>query len=225
MNKSTDSIKYLVETVIRFNQKYPKSAFVGIHGDQEPKNKKSYTDLLENMQKDQAVVNNNLNSTILISQALRPAWIRESITWKGTSKTMNEHILDTINHAALMCYHQNIKVINKWSDSVIKIATEKQKKVSIGFEVNNLYNAWPSADLETWWEKITKEPATTRFKVNQKDQILTFEEAMRDTQKRLSSEKSFDKMVIHSYSGYFEHWFGQATRDYILSLPTKSYEK
>ena len=118
-----------------------------------------------------------------------------------------EHILDTINHAALMCYHQNIKVIDKWSDSVISLANEKKKKVAIGFEVNNLYNAWPSADLETWWEEIHEKPLTTRFKINKKYQTLTFEEAMRDTQKRLSEEKSFDKMVIHSYSGYFEHWF------------------
>ncbi|MCM8530069.1 MAG: hypothetical protein NE330_02820 [Lentisphaeraceae bacterium] len=222
MNSETESMKAHAQAVLNFNRKHPKAAFVGIHCDQEPSKKQVYKGLLQNMQEAQSWLRKQ-KSNLLISQALRPAWLRENFKWNGHEKLMSEHIVDEIPHVALMCYNDNFEVIKKWSKPLVEYTANANKKAAIGFEVNNLFNAWPKAENETWWEEINSVKREKRFQRKLDDKEITFEDAMYLTEKLLSKSQGYDRMVIHSYSGYFEHVFGQAPRDYIKSLPGKKY--
>ncbi len=218
-----EGIKYFAQRVAAFNTKYPEAKFAGIHCDQEPDTPARYAGLLQSMKVAQEWVDAN-QAGILISQALRPRWNRDQITFEGKTKTMNEHVLDTIGHSVLMCYSNSPKTIEALSLPLVRYATAHDKKLAIGFEVGDLKDGWEGAADETWFEEIAAEPRESRFKVDLENAPLTFEDAMHQTADDFRNQAGFDRMAIHSLESYFEHWFGQEPRDYILSLPGQVYD-
>lgn len=216
------SIKRLAEAVHNFNIAHPKSPLAGIHLDQEPGDVAVYDDLLDSMKIAQEWVNKN-SPDIIISQALRPRWRNQEIRWNGVTKPMNEHIMDTIGHAAHMSYNDNVKTVKNWLTPITDYAGNRGKKVSSGFEVNDLTGQWKNSDKETWWEEIRNEPLAKRFKLDPANPV-TFEDAMHDIVETYKAKAGYDRQVIHSYAGYFEHWFGERPRDYILKLPAGKYD-
>lgn len=217
------SMKRLAEAVHNFNITHPKTPVAGIHVDQEPGDTAVYDDLLDTMKIAQDWIDAN-SPKLIISQALRPKWRNQKITWNGSTKPMNEHIMDTIGHGAYMSYNNNVTTVKKWLTPIINYATAKgnHKKISSGFEVNDLKGQWKNSGEETWWEEIRKEPLATRFKVNAAAPT-TYEDAMHDIERTYKAKAGYDRQVIHSYAGYFEHWFGERPRDYILNLPAGKY--
>lgn len=218
-----EGIKYFAERVAAFNKKYPDAKFAGIHCDQEPDTPARYPGLLQSMKVAQEWVDAN-QAGILISQALRPRWNRDEVTFDGKTKTMNEHLLDIIDHSVLMCYSNNPKTIETLSVPLVQYATKHGKKLAIGFEVGDLKDGWEGAADETWFEEIMAEPLESRFKVDLKNKPLTFEDAMHQTANDLSASPGYDRMAIHSLESYFERWFDMEPRDYILGLPGQEYD-
>lgn len=223
MTTRLDGMIDYAKVVLAFNKAHPGSEFAGIHCDQEPRKAESYLALLKSMKNAQDWIDAN-DAGILNSQALRPAWLRDQVEWNGATMLMADAIIQTISHSALMCYSDNIRSVNKWSDAVVALAAKRNRRAAIGFEVNCLTGLWPSSERETWWEDIRAEADETRFQVDLEAAPVTFEDAMAMTAKRHAENVGFDRMVIHAYSGYFEHWFGMAPRDYIESLPGGKYE-
>ncbi len=215
------SMKRLAEAVHNFNIAHPTTPVAGIHVDQEPGDTSVYDDLLDTMKIAQDWVDAN-SPDIMISQALRPRWRNQNITWNGATKPMNEHIMDTIGHGAYMSYNDNVNTVKNWITPITNYATANNKKISSGFEVNDLTGLWPNSDEETWWEEIGLEPVATRFKVDAAAPI-TFEDAMHDIVSTYEAQAGYDRQVIHSYGDYFKHWFGEHPRDYILNLPAGEY--
>lgn len=204
--------------VHNFNKAHPDCPFVGIHCDQEPRDIECVAGLLASMKEAQEWIDEN-HAGILCSQALRPAWKGQKLNWNGSEKPILEHFVDTISHTALMCYDNRLPILQSWADNLIDYSTKVGKRASIGFELNNLYDAWPTAKHETWWRKIHDEPAETRLQVNHNDSIVTCADAMDLVDRRQSAKAGYDRIVIHSYNGYFEHCFGVPPRDYVSSLP------
>ncbi len=217
-----DSVLYHAKAVHNFNQAHPKCPFVGIHCDQEPRKAESIVGLLNNMTMAQDWIDEQ-GAAILVSQALRPGWKNERIDWNGQEKPILEHFIDTIGHAALMCYDNRERILQDWARNLVDYSTKAGKRSSIGFEVNDLHNAWPTAHVETWWKKIQDEPVETRFRGDPADGTVTFEEAMELVNQQQAGKAGYDRMVIHSYNGYFEHWFGLPPRDYVEGLPDGKY--
>jgi len=217
------SMKRLAEAVHNFNIAHPTTPVAGIHVDQEPGDVSVYDDLLDTMKIAQDWVDAN-SPEIIISQALRPRWRNQNVTWNGVTKPMNEHIMDTIGHGAYMSYNDNVNTVKNWLTPIVDYSTalDGNKKISSGFEVNDLTGLWENSDEETWWEEIGNEPLATRFKVDAVAPV-TFEDAMHDIVNSYKAQAGYDRQVIHSYAGYFEHWFGERPRDYLLNLPAGEY--
>ena len=216
------SIKLMAEAVDNFNTTYPTTPLAGVHLDQEPGEISVYNDLLDTMKIAQDWVDANCPD-LIISQALRPKWRNQYITWNGETKSMNDHIMDTIGHGAYMSYNDDTSIVKNWLTPIIDYATTNHKKIASGFEVTDYQGLWANADEETWWEEIRNEPIATRFKVDPSGPV-TFEDAMHDIVDSYENEAGFDRQVVHSYADYFEHWFGERPRDYILGLPNGEYD-
>lgn len=214
---TTDYNGILVHAVAvhNFNQAHPASAFAGMQSDQEPNNPARYPALLENMKRAQEYLDAN-EVNFLSSQALRPKWHNDVITWNGATKTMNQHVMDTITHGAMMAYNDNINTVRDWSNQVVNYATSLGKQVSLGFEVD--YLGTGGAMSATWWEEIRAEPVSTRFQVNHDALPVTFEDAMDITTTEQSVKAGYDRQAIHEYDSYFEHWFGMTPQQYVNSL-------
>ena len=215
------SIKLLAEAVHNFNLAHPTTPVAGIHLDQEPGDTTVYDDLLDTMKIGQDWVDAH-SPNIMISQALRPKWRNQNITWNGSTKPMNEHVMATIGHGAYMSYNDEVSIAKSWLTPIVNYATANNKKISSGFEVWDYAGLWPNSDEETWWEEIRNEPLATRFKVDAAAPV-TFEDAMHDIVSSYETQSGYDRQVVHSYSNYFEHWFGELPRDYILNLPNGEY--
>lgn len=222
LTANKQSIKRMAEAVHNFNLTYPATPLAGLHLDQEPGDVSVYDDLLDTMKIAQDWIDVNAPD-LIISQALRPKWRNQSLTWNGASKAMNEHIMDTIDHGAYMSYNDDISIVNNWLDPIIDYASASGKHIASGFEVTDYQGAWTNSGEETWWEEINNEPASTRFKVDPSGPV-TFEDAMHTVVDTFEAEPGYDRQVIHSYADYFEHWFGQRPRDYILSRANGEYD-
>lgn len=216
MTNNTGIIKHAV-AVNNFNNTHPEAAFAGMQSDQEPNDPAVYTGLLENMKVAQEYIDAN-EGNFLSSQALRPKWRNQNVTWNGVTKPMNEHIMDTITHGVLMAYNDNVNTVRTWANQIVNYATTIGKQVAIGFETGNLNNAYPSAASETWWEEILAEPLATRFQVNHSASPVTFEDAMNTTSSEQLLKAGYDRQAIHSYDVYFRHWFGMTPSQYIASI-------
>ncbi len=215
------SIKRLAEAVHNFNLAHPTTPLAGVHLDQEPGDTRVYDDLLDTMKIAQDWVNAN-SPNIMISQALRPKWRNQNIMWNGSTKPMNEHIMNTIGHGAYMSYDDDVTVVKGWLTPIINYATTNNKKIASGFEVTDYKGAWLNSDKETWWEEIRNEPLATRFKVDAASPV-TFEDGMHDVVNTYQAQSGYDRQVLHDYENYFLQWFGGYPRDYILGLPTGEY--
>ncbi len=215
------SIKRLAEAAHRFNIAHPTTPIAGIHLDQEPNDITVYDDLLDTLKIAQDWVDTN-SPDIIISQALRPKWRNQNVAWNGITKPMSEHIMDTIGHGAYMSYNDNLTTVKSWLTPIINYTSANGKKISSGFEVNDLTGLWPNSDEETWWEEIRNEPLASRFKVDTAGPV-TFEDAMHDIVDTYKKQAGYDRQVIHSYADYFHHWFGEHPRDYLLNLPSGEY--
>ncbi|MFC4991266.1 InlB B-repeat-containing protein [Rubritalea tangerina] len=221
-SSNKQAIKRMAQAVHNFNLSYPDSPLAGLHLDQEPGDTTVYDDLLDTMKIAQDWIDSNATG-LLISQALRPKWRNQNITWNGSTKPMNEHIMEIIDHGAYMSYNDDLSVVHQWLPPIINHANAHGKKIASGFEVTDYKGMWPNSDEETWWEEIRNEPLATRFKVDPSGPV-TFEDAMHDVVANYAAQPGYDRQVIHSYADYFEHWFGQRPRDYILSLPNETYD-
>ena len=195
-------IKPIIDTIAAFNKRYPESSFAGIQSDQEPKKAESWSDLLTFLEQGQAYANQKAPG-LIFSQTLKPSYTKKEFTWKGKKKRLCEHILDLVDHVALMAYNDNVTTAYKWSETVCRYATKVGKKAAIGFEVDDLSRMNYNAEPETWNEEILAEK--NRFDGS----AQTFEAAMQDFDKRLSQFSGYDRMVIHAYRPYFGLWFSQ----------------
>ncbi len=222
MLENTNQILEIAQAVDKFNKRYPKARFAGIHCDQEPNKPQVYPGLLDNTKKAFDWVEST-GSDLLLSQALRPKWFNQSLKWNGETKTMNQHMQDCLHHSVLMAYNDKPETVYKWSKEVVDYATKIGRKAAIGSELADLKGAWPNSDKETWWEEVRAESDETRFKVGSSNSV-TWEDMMHEVVKRESGKEGFDRLAIHTYSQYFYHWFGDYPRDYILSLPGKKYD-
>lgn len=222
MADDLDAIAVIAKAVHAFNEAHPEGPFRGIHCDQEPNEPPSYPALLDNTQRaaDWTAAN---APTLMLSQALRPKWCAQRVSWRGVDKLMNEHMIDVLDHGVLMAYSNSLDSVNRWTDIVADYAAAQDEKVAVGFEVGNLTGAWPGSEQETWYEEIQAEPADSRFKANPDDDVVTFEDAILLTETRYGTHPAYDRLAIHSLEAYFQHWFGHASRDYLLSQPGGRY--
>ncbi|MBK1791065.1 PKD domain-containing protein [Persicirhabdus sediminis] len=216
--KQTLTIAKAVDT---FNKKYPEARFAGIHGDQEPNDQSVYVGMLENTKRAYDWIEET-GSDLLTSQALRPTWRNQSVTYNGETKVMNEHMQDWLHHSVLMAYSDTPNTVYNWSNKVISYAESIGRTAAIGSELADLEDAWTNADKETWYEELTAESDATRFKVGSTDGT-TWEDMMHETVNRFEDNAGFDRLVIHTYSWYFKHWFGDYPRDYLLGLEGGEY--
>ena len=195
-----EGIKHIIDCIAAFNKKFPDAKFAGIQSDQEPNKSENWHDLMRFLTAGQEHVD-KVAPKLIFSQTLKPSYIREDLNWNGTNKKFYQHILDTIDHVALMAYNNNPTVAYRWSEAVCQYATEVKKKASIGFETDDLSHFNYDASMETWCEQILEEEK--RFDGS----AGSFEATMQDFEKKLAQFDGFDRMVIHSYRSYFSLWF------------------
>jgi len=137
---------------------------------------------------------------------------------------MNQHILDTIGHTAYMAYSDNPDtVLNTYATPACNYAATTGCKVAVGLEVSDIADDYPNADQDTWYEEIQAEPVATRFKTDPTAPV-TFEDCLHNTATALHDNAGYDRIVIHEYASYFNHWFGQHPRNYILAQPGGVYD-
>ncbi len=222
LNGNTNQIVRIAQTVDNFNKKYPNARFAGIHCDQEPNDETVYPGLLNNTKKAYDWIEES-GSDLLTSQALRPKWRNQEVTWNGETKVMNEHMQDWLHHSVLMAYSDEPSTVDSWSSAVIDYADSIGRKAAIGSEVADLSGFAYDASGETWYEEIQAESAETRFKVGSAD-FVTWEDMMHSVVDKHEATPSFDRMAIHGYSQYFRHWFGDLPRDYLLGLEGGVYD-
>ncbi len=222
MMDDLESVKLIAQAVHNFNRAYPASAFAGIHCDQEPGDTTVYPALLDNMKNAADWIQAN-QVDLLLSQALRPKWLKadHQVTWNGSHTLMNYHMMDIIDHGVLMCYDDRYNVMIRWSNQILDYATGIGKKVAIGTELNRHGD---SDTVESWYHEIQAEPIETRFLTDLVNPPTTYEDAMHQLVEDLNAKPGFDRMAIHSYKGYFDHWFGAMPRDYLLALPGGEYD-
>ncbi len=216
-----NQILTIAQAVDNFNKKYPNCRFAGIHCDQEPGDTSVYTGLLENTKRAYEWIEES-GADLLTSQALRPAWRNQNITWNGETKIMNQHMQDWLHHSVLMAYNHSANKVYEWSEPIINYADSIGRSAAIGSEVADLTDLWDGSEYETWWGKLVAENAETRFQVSSSSPV-TWEDMMHTAVDKFRDNPSFDRMAIHSYGEYFWHWFGQHPRDYLLSLEGGEY--
>lgn len=218
-----ESLKQIMQAIHAFNQAHPTTPIAGFHNDQEPGDAAVYDDLLDTMMIAQDWVSANAPG-LMISQALRPVWRNAVLTWNGKTQSMNNHILDTIGHAAFMAYSDNpATVLDTYAKPACNHAAITGAKVAVGLEVGNISDLYPGAAADTWYEEIIAEPPATRFLADASAPV-TFEDCLHGTAAALRSNVGYDRIVIHSYASYFNHWFSRHPRDYILALPGGTYD-
>ncbi|MBK1792146.1 PKD domain-containing protein [Persicirhabdus sediminis] len=219
---NTDQILTIAQAVDTFNRDYPEASFAGIHCDQEPDDTDVYTGLLDNTKKAYEWIEES-GSKLLTSQALRPTWRNQDITWNGETKIMNQHMQDWLHHSVLMAYSDTPNTVYTWSNQVITYAESLGRTAAIGSELADLEDAWTNADKETWYEEVSGENEATRFQVGSTNGT-TWEDMMHEVVNRYEDNAGFDRMVIHTYSWYFKHWFGDYPRDHLLGLEDGVYD-
>jgi beta-glucanase (GH16 family) len=214
----------IMQAIAAFNQAHPTTPIAGFHNDQEPGTTSVYDDLLDILKNAQDWINTNA-PTLLLSQALRPVWRSQNVTWNGNTKTMNQHIIDVLGHAAYMAYSDTPSTsLNTYTLPACNYAASlgTSHKVGMGVEVTDLKNAWTNSQYETWYEEIQAEPVATRFLTNSVAPV-TFEDFLHDAASSLCTNAGFDRVVIHENASYFNHWFGMYPREYILSQSGGAY--
>jgi hypothetical protein len=218
---SKESIKKIMVAIKNFNDAHPDTPIAGYHNDQEPKDSARHGDLLDTLKIAQDWVDAN-EPELTISQSITPSWRSANVTWGGSTKTMNNHVIDLIGHAAYMAYSDSANtVLNTYAVPAVDRATAAGHKVAIGQETEDI--AWHLDPSETWWDEIQAEPEATRFKVDAAAPV-TFEDCMHGTAAGLIPKAGYDRMVIHQYSAYFTHWFGMRPRQYCLSRTGGAYD-
>ncbi len=220
-DKHKQSIKKIMIAIKNFNNKYPDTPIAGYHNDEEPQRAVLYPHMLDTLKIAQDWVDENAPE-LMISQAIASFWRGRKFEWNGSSKTMNNHIIDLIGHTAYMAYSDDPgRVLNAYAKPAVQQAASAGHKAAIGLETENI--AWFLNPNTTWWEEIQAEPEATRFKTDKADPA-TFEDCMHTTADALRNQKGYDRMVIHQYSAYFTHWFGMRPREYCLSRLGGAYD-
>ncbi|HEX5790195.1 MAG TPA: Calx-beta domain-containing protein, partial [Luteolibacter sp.] len=219
-----EAIKKIMQAIAAFNQAHPTTPIAGFHNDQEPRATSVYDDMLDTLKIGQNWVNANAPG-LKISQALHNVWRGQNVTWNSQSKSMINHIIDTIGHTAYMAYSDTPStVLNTYAKPACDYAAGPSvgKRVAVGLEVTDLTGLWTNSDKETWWEEIRAEPTATRFKTDVAAPV-TFEDCLHDTANALSANAGYDRIVLHESASYFGHWFGMYPRDYILAQSGGTY--
>ncbi|WP_440873666.1 carbohydrate binding domain-containing protein [Thalassotalea sp. PLHSN55] len=206
----------IMDAVGRYNQAYPDAGLVGVQNDQEPKSLDLLVPLIEFAQAatDRSKQwNASLTSQgarpFIFSQTYRSAYIKtQKVTFNGVRKFASEHLLDVSDHAAFMDYTDNASKFKGDGELLLAQAdaASGDKRVVLGTEVNDLHDAWPDSEYETWYEEIEAEGNNTRFN--------EFEAAMDNAESSFMTYDSYERIAIHSSLGYFKHWFrGDAPND------------
>ena len=182
-------VKSIIDTIAKFNKKYPNSKFAGIQSDQEPKSPSAWNDFMTFLKVGQEYCD-KIAPDLIFSQTLKPSYTVKKFTWEGKEKLLCQHILDTVDHVSLMAYNDNFTKAMQWAETVCSYASKRGKKASIGFEVDDLSRFNYNAEPETWHEEILAEE--NRFDGS----TGTFEHAMEEANIRLSKYSGYDRMII-----------------------------
>ncbi len=211
----------VIDAAAAFNRKYPHAGLHGMQNDNEPKSDNLLVPYLEYCKAahDHAVAWNDTliaegARPLLHSVALRPGWITSArVDYNGSNNYVAYHYLTECNHVTVMNYNSNGNIFKSRGETILQWADEIEgdQRVVLGVEVNDIIDRWPSAIYETYADEIQEEDDQTRFNV--------FEADMDSAELAFMNYQSYDRIAIHSFSGYIEHWFQGLSWDELAPAP------